>query len=169
VIPSEDSSYLGDGGPVDHSTITSYWVSPATASRSRSGLPAADSQRGRTGGDLDPAGHHGHRDHDVAQTEADTSYDTNPADTMFVWLPTFMTTGTGGHHAAHVHRDQLRTRQHQCEHRRAGRRGRSRRPTVRRGQPERCQRTDHSGDECAEPHPPHCPRPADVISDTRTF
>jgi hypothetical protein len=37
--PLETTVYNGDGGPVDHSTITSYWVSPATASRSRSGLP----------------------------------------------------------------------------------------------------------------------------------
>lgn len=35
----ESTSYLGNGGPVDHSTITSYWVSPATATRTRSGLP----------------------------------------------------------------------------------------------------------------------------------
>ncbi|MEU6220932.1 polymorphic toxin-type HINT domain-containing protein [Streptomyces sp. NPDC047022] len=35
----ESTSYLGNGGPVDHSTISSYWVSPATATRSRSGLP----------------------------------------------------------------------------------------------------------------------------------
>ncbi|WP_280665491.1 MULTISPECIES: RHS repeat-associated core domain-containing protein [unclassified Kitasatospora] len=36
----EQTSYLGAGGPVDHSAITSYWVSPATASRNRIGLPA---------------------------------------------------------------------------------------------------------------------------------
>ncbi|QMU71625.1 RHS repeat-associated core domain-containing protein [Streptacidiphilus sp. P02-A3a] len=36
----ESTSYLGEGGPVDQSTITSYWVSAATASRSRAGLPA---------------------------------------------------------------------------------------------------------------------------------
>jgi RHS repeat-associated protein len=35
----ETTSYLGNGGPVDHSTITSYWVSAATATRTRSGLP----------------------------------------------------------------------------------------------------------------------------------
>lgn len=31
----ESTTYQGSGGPVDHSTITSYWVSGATASRSR--------------------------------------------------------------------------------------------------------------------------------------
>ncbi|MEU1585734.1 RHS repeat-associated core domain-containing protein [Micromonospora sp. NPDC005710] len=36
----ETTSYLGDGGPIDNSTVTSYWVSGATATRSRTGLPA---------------------------------------------------------------------------------------------------------------------------------
>ncbi|MFJ3795421.1 RHS repeat domain-containing protein [Streptomyces sp. NPDC090088] len=35
----ESASYLGSGGSVDHSTITSYWISAATATRTRSGLP----------------------------------------------------------------------------------------------------------------------------------
>jgi len=38
-LPLETTSYLGDGGPVDHSAITSYWVSAAVATRTRSGLP----------------------------------------------------------------------------------------------------------------------------------
>lgn len=36
----ETTEYLGEGGRIDSSTITSYWVSAATATRSRSGLPA---------------------------------------------------------------------------------------------------------------------------------
>jgi RHS repeat-associated protein len=36
----ETTQYQGNGGPVDHSTITSYWVSGATATRNRTGLPA---------------------------------------------------------------------------------------------------------------------------------
>lgn len=36
----ETINYLGDGGPADNGTITSYWVSAATASRSRDGLSA---------------------------------------------------------------------------------------------------------------------------------
>ncbi|MBC3840484.1 RHS repeat protein [Streptacidiphilus sp. 4-A2] len=36
----ETASYTYNGGPVDSSTINSYWVSPATATRTRSGLPA---------------------------------------------------------------------------------------------------------------------------------
>lgn len=39
----ETVSYLGDGGPADHSTITSYWVSNARATRTRSGLNALTS------------------------------------------------------------------------------------------------------------------------------
>jgi RHS repeat-associated protein len=36
----EATNYLGDGGPIDNSTITSYWVSTPTATRARTGLPA---------------------------------------------------------------------------------------------------------------------------------
>ncbi|MFC0027954.1 RHS repeat-associated core domain-containing protein [Micromonospora chaiyaphumensis] len=36
----ETTAYRGDGGPVESSTVTSYWISAATATRSRSGLPA---------------------------------------------------------------------------------------------------------------------------------
>ena len=39
-IALETTGYLGAGGPVDHSAIDSYWVSPAVATRTRSGLPA---------------------------------------------------------------------------------------------------------------------------------
>jgi RHS repeat-associated protein len=34
----ETTDYLGNGGPVDHSTISSYWISAATATRNRTGL-----------------------------------------------------------------------------------------------------------------------------------
>lgn len=36
-LPLETTVYDGNGGPVDHSTINSYWVSAATASRARPG------------------------------------------------------------------------------------------------------------------------------------
>ncbi|WP_405587877.1 polymorphic toxin-type HINT domain-containing protein [Streptomyces sp. NBC_01190] len=36
----ETTVYNGDGGPVDHSTITSYWVSPPVATRTRTGMSA---------------------------------------------------------------------------------------------------------------------------------
>ncbi|MEV4722274.1 RHS repeat-associated core domain-containing protein [Micromonospora humida] len=35
----ETTTYRGDGGPVETSTVTSYWVSGASATRSRTGLP----------------------------------------------------------------------------------------------------------------------------------
>jgi RHS repeat-associated protein len=39
-MPLETTGYLGSGGPVDDSTIYSYWVSGAAATRTRTGLPA---------------------------------------------------------------------------------------------------------------------------------
>jgi hypothetical protein len=36
----ESTAYNGNGGAIDHSTINSYWVSAAAATRSRTGLPA---------------------------------------------------------------------------------------------------------------------------------
>jgi RHS repeat-associated protein len=38
--PLETTTYLGAGGPVESSTITSYWVSAATATMNPAGLPA---------------------------------------------------------------------------------------------------------------------------------
>ncbi|WP_254548966.1 RHS repeat-associated core domain-containing protein [Catellatospora tritici] len=38
--PLETTTFRGDGGAVDHATITSYWVSGATATRTRTGLSA---------------------------------------------------------------------------------------------------------------------------------
>ncbi|RKN35413.1 RHS repeat domain-containing protein [Micromonospora musae] len=40
----ESTQYLGEGGRVDSSTINSYWVSGATATRARTGLPALTAQ-----------------------------------------------------------------------------------------------------------------------------
>ncbi|MFI0746677.1 hypothetical protein ACH4UA_12215, partial [Streptomyces sp. NPDC020939] len=37
--PLESTGYLGDGGAVTNSTVSSYWVSPATATRARTGIP----------------------------------------------------------------------------------------------------------------------------------
>ncbi|WP_308167765.1 RHS repeat domain-containing protein [Catellatospora tritici] len=36
----ENTSWLGEGGTVDHSSITSYWLSAPTATRTRTGLPS---------------------------------------------------------------------------------------------------------------------------------
>jgi RHS repeat-associated protein len=83
----EDTSYVGDGGPIDHSSITSYWVSAATASRSRTGLPAL------TANAVQPVEVWNRQAiTDTAtttwrKTETDTTFDTNPTDTNF-GLPT---------------------------------------------------------------------------------
>ncbi|MEU4594239.1 HNH/endonuclease VII fold putative polymorphic toxin [Micromonospora aurantiaca (nom. illeg.)] len=37
--PLESSQYIGEGGAVDNSTITAYWVSASSATRERTGLP----------------------------------------------------------------------------------------------------------------------------------
>ena len=81
--PLETTSYLGAGGPVDHSTIDSYWVSPAVATRTRTGLPIltanatglaeewtrqADTDGGTT---------------TWSDTETDTAYDTTATDADF--------------------------------------------------------------------------------------
>jgi RHS repeat-associated protein len=79
----EDTSYLGDGGPVDHSTITSYWVSAATAGRTRLGLPEL------TANAVEPVEVWTRQAiTDTAtttwrKTETDTTYDTDPADVNF--------------------------------------------------------------------------------------
>ncbi|MEV0456976.1 RHS repeat domain-containing protein [Catellatospora methionotrophica] len=40
----ETTQFLGEGGTIDNSTITSYWVSAATATRTRADLPALTSR-----------------------------------------------------------------------------------------------------------------------------
>ncbi len=79
----ETTSYLGNGGPVDHSTITSYWVSPATATRTRSGLPAL------TANFVEPAETYTRQaitDGGTTKwqyTETDTTYDASTSDADF--------------------------------------------------------------------------------------
>ncbi|WP_312882468.1 RHS repeat domain-containing protein [Micromonospora polyrhachis] len=79
----ETTTHLGDGGPVDSSTITSYWISPAVASRARTGLPALTatwvepiktySRQAVTGGEATT----------WRYTETDQSYDADPASATF--------------------------------------------------------------------------------------
>ncbi|QMU70625.1 RHS repeat domain-containing protein [Streptacidiphilus sp. P02-A3a] len=81
--PMESTTYLGSGGPVNQSTITSYWVSPATASRARTGLPAL------TANLVEPVENWSRTaDTDGGTTtwrisETDTSYDTTLTDADF--------------------------------------------------------------------------------------
>jgi RHS repeat-associated protein len=81
--PLETTAYLGDGGPVDHSTITSYWVSAPTATRARTGLQALTATRSEvaetwTRQALTDGGTTSWRD-----TETDTSYDATTTDPNF--------------------------------------------------------------------------------------
>ena len=79
----ESTSYLGDGGPADHSTITSYWVSAAAATRTRSGLPDL------TANWVEPAETYtrqavtGSGPTTWRYTETDTSYDATVTDADF--------------------------------------------------------------------------------------
>ena len=79
----ESTSYDYKSGPVDHSTIYSYWVSAAAATRTRSGLP--DLTANATGlvetwsrQAITDSGTTTWRD-----TETDTSYDASPSDAQF--------------------------------------------------------------------------------------
>ncbi|WP_158812277.1 RHS repeat domain-containing protein [Streptomyces fulvoviolaceus] len=79
----ESTSYLGDGGGVDHSTITSYWISAATATRTRSGLPdltanATGNAEEWTRQRVSDGGTTSWRD-----TETDTTYDATRSDDDF--------------------------------------------------------------------------------------
>lgn len=91
--PLEVTTYNGTGGPVDDSTITSYWISPAYATRTRTGLPAL------TANVVAPAeswvrqatSDGGTRAWQT--TETDTGYDADPASGTFA-LPTVSYTHT---------------------------------------------------------------------------
>ncbi|MEW2300872.1 polymorphic toxin-type HINT domain-containing protein [Streptomyces sp. NPDC006655] len=89
----ESTSYLGNGGGVDHSTITSYWISAATATRTRSGLPdltanATGTAEVWTRQRLTDKGSTSWR-----YNETDTTYDATRSDDDF-GLPTYTYTHT---------------------------------------------------------------------------
>ncbi|MFI5908165.1 RHS repeat-associated core domain-containing protein [Dactylosporangium sp. NPDC051541] len=84
----ESTEYLGDGGPVDHSTITSYWVSPATATRNRTGLPALTANWVAPAETYSRQAVTGSGATTWRYTQADTTYDTNTASPTYgsvVW------------------------------------------------------------------------------------
>jgi RHS repeat-associated protein len=81
--PLETTSYDFAGGPVENSTIDSYWVSSAAATRTRPGLPdltanAVGQVEEWTRQAITDGGTTTWRD-----TETDTSYDASPSDTFF--------------------------------------------------------------------------------------
>lgn len=91
--PLETTVYNGNGGPADHYTIDSYWVSAAAATQSRPGLPDL------TANMVEPAGTYTAQaltDGGTASwrdTETDTSYDAAPGDADF-GLATYVYTHT---------------------------------------------------------------------------
>jgi RHS repeat-associated protein len=85
----ESADYAYSGGPVDHSTITSYWVSPSTASRARAGLPTLTAN---AVGPVETWNRQALTDSGSVtwrHTATDTSYDANPASATFA-LPLFI-------------------------------------------------------------------------------
>ena len=86
--PLETTAYTYPGGPVDHSEIFSYWVSPAVSSRTRSGLPALTANYT---GQVEDWTRQALTDSGTTwrETETDTSYDTNLSDST-AGLPLFI-------------------------------------------------------------------------------
>jgi RHS repeat-associated protein len=87
--PLETTAYNFKGGPVDHSTIDSYWVSAPAATRTRSGLP--DLTANATGL-VETWARQAITDTGTTtwrKTETDTSYDATPSDPFF-GLPLFV-------------------------------------------------------------------------------
>jgi len=79
----ETEAYLGDGGPLDHFAIDSYWVSPAVATQDVPGLPALTSNATGTaevysGQHLTDGGESTWR-----YNETDTTYDATTSDANF--------------------------------------------------------------------------------------
>jgi RHS repeat-associated protein len=85
----ETTAYTYAGGPVDHSEIFSYWVSPAVYSRTRSGLPALTAN---FTGEVEDWTRQALTDSSTTTwrtTETDTSYDTTLSDAT-AGLPLFI-------------------------------------------------------------------------------
>jgi RHS repeat-associated protein len=84
----ESTTYNANNGPVDHSAIYSYWVSAAAATRTRSGLPNLTAN---ATGQVEDWARQAITDTATTtwrETETDTSYDASPSDPEF-GLPLF--------------------------------------------------------------------------------
>ncbi|MFI0722824.1 RHS repeat domain-containing protein, partial [Streptomyces sp. NPDC021224] len=84
----ESTNYLGDGGAVTDSTVTSYWVSPATATRTRTDLPDLTAHTVRKAEVWNRQAITGGGSTSWRYTETDTAYDAIPTDATF-GLPTY--------------------------------------------------------------------------------
>ena len=72
----ETVSFNGDGGPADHATVTDYWVSPPTARRARAGLPDLTASMTRTASTRTTTAITSSNAVSWRTTQTDTSYDT---------------------------------------------------------------------------------------------
>ena len=85
----ESTAYNFSGGPVDHSVINSYWVSAAAKTRTRSGLPDLTAN---AAGQVEQWSRQAINENGTTtwrQAETDTSYDPTTSDADF-GLPLFM-------------------------------------------------------------------------------
>jgi RHS repeat-associated protein len=83
----ESTVYKGAGGAVDHSSVTSYWISPATATRTRPGLPDLTARTVHTAEVWNRQAITGSGSTSWRYTEEDTTYD-NAVDSATFGLPT---------------------------------------------------------------------------------
>ena len=81
--PLETTTYTGDGGTVDHSTIYSYWVSPATATQAVSGLPNVTANMVETAETYTRQALTDGGTTSWRHTETDTTYDATASDANF--------------------------------------------------------------------------------------
>ncbi|WP_333766908.1 polymorphic toxin-type HINT domain-containing protein [Streptomyces sp. IBSBF 2435] len=83
----ESTTYKGVGGGVDHSSVTSYWISPATATRARPGLPDLTARVVQSAEVWNRQAITDGGTTNWRYTETDTTYDADPGDATF-GLPT---------------------------------------------------------------------------------
>ncbi|MFM9707854.1 RHS repeat domain-containing protein [Streptomyces galilaeus] len=79
----ETTTYTGVGGSVDHSTVTSYWISAATASRARPGLPALTAHTTNVAETWNRQALTGGATTNWRVTQTDNTYEDTPADDNF--------------------------------------------------------------------------------------
>ncbi|GLW59581.1 polymorphic toxin-type HINT domain-containing protein [Kitasatospora phosalacinea] len=84
----ESTAYKGDGGAVENLAITSYWVSPATATRSRTGLPSLTATAVKEAESYSRQAVTSTTPTTWRVSETNNSYISDPADTKFGLLTT---------------------------------------------------------------------------------
>ncbi|MEH0579109.1 RHS repeat-associated core domain-containing protein [Streptomyces sp. B21-108] len=79
----ETTAYTGVGGSVDHSTVTSYWISAPTATRARTGLPALTARTTNVAETWSRQALTDDGNTTWRVTQTDNTYDATPADDNF--------------------------------------------------------------------------------------